>query len=263
MRVALCQLAATADPAANLDLIRDSAKQAAEAGARLAVFPEASMAHFGTDLAAVAEPVDGPWAAGLRAIAGDLGITVVAGMFTPGPGGRVRNVLLATGGGTAATYQKIHVYDAFGHRESDSVEPGDTLAHITLDGLRFGLATCYDVRFPELFRTLARDGAHAVILCAAWGAGEGKRAQWELLTRARALDSTSWILACDQADPEAIGEQVSGAAPRGIGYSSVIAPDGTVLSALDAAPAVLIADIGPERVETVRTAIPVLANARL
>lgn len=263
MRIALCQLAATADPAANLELIRDAAKQAADAGARLAVFPEAAMAHFGTDLAAVAEPVDGPWAAGIRAIADDFGITVVAGMFTPGDGGRVRNVLLATGVGVSATYQKIHVYDAFGHRESDSVDPGETLVHIDVDGLRFGLATCYDVRFPELFRALARDGAHAVILSAAWGAGAGKLAQWELLTRARALDSTSWVLACDQADPATIGEQVTGAAPRGIGHSSVIAPDGTVTASLEAPPGVLLADIDPDQVEEVRSKIPVLTNARL
>ncbi|PSK89196.1 putative amidohydrolase [Murinocardiopsis flavida] len=263
MRIALCQLAATADPATNLELIRDAAKQAADAGARIAVFPEAAMAHFGTDLAAVAEPDDGPWASAVRAIADDLAITVIAGMFTPADQGRVRNVLLATGGGAAATYQKIHVYDAFGHRESDTVDPGETLVHIELDGIRFGLATCYDVRFPELFRALARDGADAVILCAAWGAGPGKLAQWELLTRARALDSTSWILACDQADPATIGVDVDGPAPRGIGHSAVIAPDGTVADSLEAAPGVLIADIDPGRVETVRRSIPVLANARL
>ncbi|GAA3748247.1 putative amidohydrolase [Spinactinospora alkalitolerans] len=263
MRVALCQIASSTDPAANLGLIEAAVKEAAAAGARLAVLPEAAMAHFGSDLAEVAEPVDGPWASRVTGIAHGHGVAVVAGMFTPGPEGRVRNILLAAGPGVAATYQKIHVYDAFGHRESDSVEPGRIPVSFELDGFRFGLATCYDVRFPELFRRLARNGAHAVIVCAAWGAGEGKREQWELLTRARGLDSTAWVLACGQADPAAVGETVTGSAPRGIGHSTVVAPDGTVAARLDAAPSVLVADIDADRVSAVRTAIPVLANARL
>ncbi|WP_067970022.1 carbon-nitrogen hydrolase family protein [Nocardiopsis trehalosi] len=263
MRVALCQIGSTGDPAANLAAVRDGVRAAAEAGARLAVFPEAAMVRFGADLAAAAEPLDGPWATGVRRAAEEAGIAVVAGMFTPGTGGRVRNVLLAAGPGVAAEYRKIHVFDAFGHRESDTVEPGDTPVAIEVDGVRIGLTTCYDVRFPELYRRLARDGAAMIAVCASWGAGPGKSAQWELLTRARALDSTSWILACGQADPAAWGEEVTGTAPRGVGRSAVVAPDGAVADALGAAPGMLVADVDPDAAARVRSAIPVLANARL
>ncbi|GAB3213666.1 carbon-nitrogen hydrolase family protein [Marinactinospora thermotolerans] len=263
MRIALCQTSSTDDPAANLESVRAGVAEAAARGAGLVVFPEAAMVRFGVPLAPLAQPLDGPWAEGLRAIAAEAGVTVVAGMFTPASEGRVSNVLLATGGGVEAAYRKIHVYDAFGHRESDSVEPGAQPVVIEVDGVRIGLATCYDVRFPELFRHLARHGAVATVLCASWGTGEGKLDQWRLLTRARALDSTSWILACDQADPETVGETVTGNAPRGIGHSAVIDPTGRVVHELGAAPETLVVDIDPATVTGVREAIPVLANARL
>ncbi|GLU50286.1 carbon-nitrogen hydrolase family protein [Nocardiopsis ansamitocini] len=263
MRVALCQIASTDSPDANLGLVRAAVAEAAQAGARLVVLPEAAMAHFGADLAAAAEELDGPWASGVRAIAREHGVAVVAGMFAPAGDGRVRNLLLATGADVEEVYQKIHVFDAFGHRESDAVQPGEDVVTVDVDGLRVGLATCYDVRFPELFRRLADAGAEAIVVGASWGAGEGKREQWELLTRARALDCTSWVLACGQADPAASGEEVTGTAPRGIGYSAVIAPNGQPAAVLGAAPGVLVADIDTEAVESVRSAIPVLRNARL
>ncbi|MFC4564211.1 carbon-nitrogen hydrolase family protein [Nocardiopsis mangrovi] len=263
MRIALNQMCSTDDPAANLELIRAGVRRSAEAGARVAVFPEAAMVRFGVPLAPVAEPLDGPWATALRAIAAEAGVVVVAGMFSPAPDGRVRNVLLATGAGVEAAYRKIHVFDAFGFRESDSVEPGEEPVSIEVDGVRIGLATCYDVRFPELFRRLAAEGAVATVVCASWGAGEGKAEQWELLTRARALDSTSWILACGQADPAAVGEEVAGPAPRGIGHSAAITPMGRTAEALGAAPGLLVADIDPAAAESARATVPVLVNARL
>ena len=75
------------------------------------------------------------------------------------------------------------------------------LVTFEVDGVTFGVATCYDIRFPELFRKLADDGADIVLVPTSWGAGEGKREQWEVLVRARALDSGCWVLGCGQADP--------------------------------------------------------------
>ncbi|MFC7327123.1 carbon-nitrogen hydrolase family protein [Marinactinospora rubrisoli] len=263
MRIALSQIRSTADPGDNLELVREGVAAAAAAGARVAVFPEAAMARFGVNLAERAQPLDGPWAGEVAAIARDAGVVVVAGMFRPAEDGRVHNTLLVTGPGVTAHYDKIHVFDAFGHRESDTVAPGETVVTFDLDGVRLGVATCYDVRFPELFRTLAQRGAVATLLPASWGAGPGKAEQWDLLVRARALDSTSWVLACDQADPAACGETVTGNTPRGIGRSCVVDPTGTVTDRLDAAPGLLVADIDPGRVTDVRAAIPVLANHRL
>ncbi|MEU4803261.1 carbon-nitrogen hydrolase family protein [Actinosynnema sp. NPDC023587] len=257
MRVALCQIASSADPAANLDLLRGQVARAR--GARVVLFPEAAMCRFGVPLGPVAEPLDGPWATAVREIADEHGVVVVAGMFTPAPDGRVANTLLVTGGGRHLGYDKIHLFDAFGFTESRTVAPGAEPVVFEVDGVVFGLATCYDVRFPELFRALADRGASAVLLGASWGAGPGKREQWELLVRARALDSTSWVLACGQADP-AVDH---GGAPTGIGFSAVASPWGEVVGSLGAEPGVLVADVDVVAVDEARRALPVLANRRL
>ncbi|MFJ1744903.1 carbon-nitrogen hydrolase family protein [Streptomyces sp. NPDC088116] len=263
MRIALSQITTGPRPEQNLGLLREQARRAAEADARVVVFPEASMACFGTPLGPVAEPLDGPWATAVRQIAKDTGLVVVAGMFTPAPDGKVANTLLATGPGVEASYDKIHLYDAFGFAESDTVAPGSQVVTIDVDGTRIGLATCYDVRFPELFRAHADAGAVASLLLASWGAGPGKREQWELLTRARALDATLWLAAVGQADPAASGTPTTSKAPTGIGYSAVIGPDGSVRQSLEDAPGMLIADLDLDEVASVRRAIPVLANRRL
>ncbi|NYI06231.1 carbon-nitrogen hydrolase family protein [Allostreptomyces psammosilenae] len=263
MRVALSQIVTTPDPRANLALVGEQVERAAGRGARLVVFPEATMASFGSPLATVAEPLDGAWASGVREIARAAGVVVVAGMFTPAGDGRVANTLLATGPGVEAAYDKIHLYDAFGYTESDSVAPGSRVVTVDVDGVRVGLATCYDVRFPELFRAHADAGAQVSVLAASWGAGPGKREQWELLVRARALDSTSWLLAVGQGDPAAAGVAAAPDAPTGIGHSAVVGPDGSVRGALGAEPGLLVADVDLAEVAATRRAIPVLANRRL
>ncbi|MET8831349.1 carbon-nitrogen hydrolase family protein [Streptomyces sp. NPDC004610] len=258
MRIALSQLTTGPDPAKNLLLIEEWTRRAADAGARVVVFPEASMACFGTPLAPLAEPLDGPWADAVRAIARDTGTVVVAGMFTPAGEGRVTNTLLATGPDVDTSYDKIHLYDAFGFRESDSVAAGDRVVTLDVDGVRLGLATCYDVRFPELFRAHADAGATATLLAASWGAGPGKLDQWELLVRARALDATLWVAAVDQAVPD----QGPSTAPTGIGHSRVVGPDGTVRARLDAAPDLLVTDLDITEVPKTRQRISVLTNRR-
>lgn len=259
MRIALCQTSSTTDPLANLDLVRDGVRRAVAEGARVVLFPEATMCRFGVSLKPVAEPLDGPWATAVRDIAVEHGVVVVAGMFTPTADGRVTNTLLVTGADQHLGYDKIHLFDAFGFRESDTVAPGAKPVTIEVDGTTLGIATCYDIRFPELFRALADQGATAILLGASWGAGPGKREQWELLVRARALDCTSWVLACGQADP---GEP-TGTAPTGIGFSTVADPLGNVVGHLDADPDLLVVDVDTESVANARRTLPVLANRRL
>ncbi|MGD6756360.1 carbon-nitrogen hydrolase family protein [Streptomyces sp. BH105] len=263
MLIALSQLTTGPDPAKNLDLIEEQARRAADAGARVVVLPEAAMACFGTKLGPLAEPLDGPWANRVREIAEAAGIVVVAGMFTPADDGRVTNTLLATGSGVEETYDKIHLYDAFGFAESRNVAPGARVVTIDVDGVRLGLATCYDVRFPELFRAHADAGAVGTLLPASWGAGPGKREQWELLVRARALDATVWVAAVGQADPTASGITVSGTAPTGIGHSMLVGPDGTVRESLGAEPGLIVAELDVAEVDRVREKTSVLANRRL
>jgi predicted amidohydrolase len=262
VRIALAQIVSSINPERNLVLVRDAARQAAEAGAALVVLPEATMCAFGVSLAPIAEPLDGPWATAVRGIAADHDITIVAGMFTPGSGGRVRNTLLATGRGVDAFYDKIHLFDAFGFRESKTVAPGNEPVTIDVDGVTVGLTTCYDIRFPGLYQTLAKQGASVVLVAASWGSGPGKRAQWDLLTRARALDSTSFLLAAGQADPASVGQSPRGSAPTGIGGSVAVSPLGEVLAQLDEKPDLLLVDIDPDQVTAVRQGLPVLVNRR-
>ncbi|MFD4671131.1 carbon-nitrogen hydrolase family protein [Lentzea sp. NPDC058450] len=258
MRFALCQISSTADPQENLATVRTQVASAAHQGARVVHFPEATQCRFGVDLKPVAEPLDGPWATEIRTIADEHDVVVVAGMFTPGEGTRVTNTTLVTGAGLHLGYDKIHLFDAFGFRESDGVTPGEKPVTFEVDGTTIGLATCYDVRFPELFRTLAAT-APVILVGASWGAGPGKADQWDLLVQARALDATSWVLACGQADPDAD----YGSAPTGIGRSAVVDPIGTVRERLDGKPGTILSDVDPALTEDVRQKLPVLANRRL
>ncbi|ALE74427.1 MULTISPECIES: carbon-nitrogen hydrolase family protein [unclassified Pseudonocardia] len=262
MRIALAQIAATTEPEQNLALIADGVADAAGRGAELVVFPEATQCRFGVPLGGIAEPLDGPWATRVREIAGRAGVTVVAGMFTPADDGRVRNTLLATGGGVEAHYDKIHLFDAFGFAESDTVAPGTDPVTITVGGATVGLATCYDLRFAGLFQKLGDAGAELVVVPASWGAGPGKQEQWDLLVRARALDSTAFVAACDQADPASVGHDVPAGVPTGIGASLVSGPTGTALDSLGAGPGLLVTDVDLSEVGPVRRAVPVLVNRR-
>ena len=263
MRIALAQLVAGADPYANLELVADHARRAAEQSADLLVCPEATMRCFGLPLGEIAEPSDGPWASRLAEIAAAHGLVVAAGMFTPADDGRVRNTLRVVGRGIDASYDKIHLYDAYGFAESDTVAPGEELLVVEVDGVGVGFAVCYDVRFPALFTALADRGARLICLPASWGAGPTKLEQWEVLVRARALDSTCFGAAGDQPDPSTIGFPTRGSAPTGIGHSLVVSPGGQVVDSLGAEPGLLVNDIDVAEVDTVRRSIPVLANRRL
>jgi deaminated glutathione amidase len=261
MRIAVAQILSGTDPTENLQLVREYTDRAADAGARLVVFPEATMCRFGVPLAPIAEPVDGPWADGVRRIAADADVTVIAGMFAPADDGRVTNTLLAAGPGTPnqpdTHYHKIHLYDAFGFTESRTVAPGREPVVITVDGVGVGLTVCYDIRFAELFTTLARRGAEVIVVSASWASGHGKLEQWTLLARARALDSTSYLVAAGQANP---GEPLASSAPTGVGGSLVVSPFGDVVASAGSDPQLLVADIDLERVAKARETIAVLRN---
>jgi predicted amidohydrolase len=262
VRIALAQIVSGPEPAANLSQVREQTRAAAGQGAELVVFPEATMRCFGRSLSEVAEPLDGPWASAVREVAAEAGVVVVAGMFTPADGDRVRNTLLVTGPATEAAYDKIHLFDAFGFAESDTVAPGEEPLVVRVAGVPVGVTTCYDVRFPGLYTALAERGASVVVVAASWGAGPGKVEQWQLLTRARALDATVFVAACGQADPSTVGRETTGSAPTGVGFSAVVGPTGQVIAALGAAPGLLLVDVDPTVLDGVRQALPLLANRR-
>ncbi|HXM54133.1 MAG TPA: carbon-nitrogen hydrolase family protein [Candidatus Dormibacteraeota bacterium] len=257
MRIALAQIAGGPDKGANLRHMVALTGEAARAGARLVVFPECAMVHLppGQDLAPLAEPLDGPFVTALADAARRDGIAVVAGLFEPAPGpdARVLNTVVALGpdGARLGEYRKIHLYDAFGYRESDRIRAGagDTLL-FALDGVTFGVETCYDVRFPELTRHLAARGAEVVLLPAAWVPGPLKDAHWEVLVRARAIESTVYVAAAGMA------------APLGAGSSMLVDPMGVAVVRAGEGESLLAGDAEPERLRAVRRANPSLENAR-
>jgi deaminated glutathione amidase len=259
MRVATAQISSGHDVSRNLAAIRDAARAAASQGAELVVFPEAAMYGFGAPLAPVAEPLDGPFVTSVQRLAGELELTIVAGMFTPAPNGRVFNTLVAAGPDAVTRYDKIHLFDAFGNRESDTVAPGEVRRTTRVGAATVGLATCYDVRFPALFVENAAEGVQVSVVCASWAAGPGKVEQWELLVRARALDSTTYVVACDQAVPQA-GPR--GSAPTGVGHSMVVSPYGEVLGRSGEEEDLLVVDLDLTEVVRARESLPVLRNRR-
>jgi deaminated glutathione amidase len=261
MRVALGQIPISSDPQVNLKRVRAAAHAAADQGADLVLFPEGTQARFSADLRAAAEPLDGEFCSGLADAAKSAGLAVVAGVFEPAPDGRVFNTTVAfdRDGGLSAAYRKIHMFDALGHSESDSVAPGDEVVIATIAGLRVGFMTCYDVRFPELARALAVGGADLIVLPAAWAAGTFKEEHWVTLVRARAIENTIWLAATGQVPDPA---EAPTNAPTGIGRSMLIDPMGVVKLDLGPAEDLGAGDVDVERTASVRAVLPCLANRR-
>nr|BFE81320.1 hypothetical protein GCM10020093_039210 [Planobispora longispora] len=172
---------------------------------------------------------------------------------------RVYNTAVALGpdGEVRAAYRKIHLFDSFGARESSLVVPGDEPVVVELAGLRVGLVTCYDIRFPELTRALADRGADLFAVIAAWGSGPMKEEHWATLTRTRAIENTTWVAAVGQApNPEA-------ADGFGIGRSMLIDPMGVVRADLGPAPAVQTCVLDAQVTIVTRNALPCLEHRRL
>jgi len=261
MRVALGQLPISSTPRVNLGRVREAVASAAAQGAQLAVFPEGTQARFSADLSAVAEPLDGEFCRGLSEAARSTGVAIVAGLFEPAPDGRVYNTTVgfAGDGHLAAVYRKIHLFDALGHRESDSVAPGQDLVIAKLGGLRVGFMTCYDVRFPELARALAAGGADLLVLPAAWAAGQFKEEHWVTLVRARAIENTIWVAAAGQVPDPA---EPATKAPTGIGRSMLVDPMGVVRLDLGPAAGLGIGNVDTGLTVSVRDQLPCLANRR-
>ncbi|WP_414120371.1 carbon-nitrogen hydrolase family protein [Corynebacterium nuruki] len=282
MRIAAIQMSSVPDVAKNLAAIVRAVGEAARHGADLVVFPEAAMFPFDAGrLDVIAQPLDGPFATGVMKAAQDNDVTVVVGMFTPAdtvyrlPSGelrteaptnageanhfrRVSNTLLITGPHGTDHYDKIHTFDAFGYRESDTVKPGNRRVVYDVDGVTIGLATCYDIRFPGHFYALAKAGATVMVVPTSWGDGPGKLDQWRTLTGARALDTTSYLVAAGQARPGSPDRYGQNDGPTGIGHSVAVGPDGARLAETGYVAQILVIDIDPNRVEKVRKGLPVL-----
>jgi predicted amidohydrolase len=257
VRVGVAQFASGLDKVASLDLVRAAVEEAADAGAELVVAPEASMHDFGPadlPLARVAEPLDGPFVAGLAEVAKRRGVAALAGMFEVADGSHVYNTVVALGpdGDLIGRYRKQHLFDALGWMESDRLLPGDPTDRLVfpVSGVQVGVMTCYDVRFPELARALVDDGVDLIAIPSAWVAGPNKLAQWRALMTARAIENVCYVAGAVQTPPIYTGGSI------------VVDPWGEELASLDAAAGVAVADVSADRVEECRQRMPSLANRR-
>lgn len=255
--IAVAQFAPTAEVDANLALIADLVATAAARGARVVVLPEYAsyfVDPFDASLVAHAQHLDGPFVTALTALAATHDLHVVAGLLERADDpARVRNTVVAVdAGGVRAVYRKVHLYDAFGQRESDWVEPGEISPPQTFeaDGLRFALMTCYDLRFPELSRVLADAGADVVLVPAEWVRGPLKEHHWRTLVHARAIENTLFVAAADHPPP------------LGVGLSMIVDPQGVEIAALGTGTGVAVAHLDREAVARVRRVNPALALRR-
>jgi predicted amidohydrolase len=257
VRVTVAQVAVTADHAANRQTVADAFGVAVRAEARLLVLPEYASAYDPHGVGPEhAEPLDGPFVTLLRDRAREHGVAVIAGVTLPGSDGdRAVNALVVVDGAgeLAGVYRKVHLYDAFGYRESDRLEPGLADAEpvtLRLGELTFGVLTCYDLRFPESARRLVDAGADVLVYPAAWVAGPLKADHWRTLLRARAIENTAAVL----------GVGMTG---KGVtGCSLLAGPDGVVELELGEEQAFRTVDLDPAPIAAVRKANPSLVNRR-
>jgi predicted amidohydrolase len=259
MRIALCQLVSSPKKSENLDAARQALREARRRGADLALLPEVYMAFLHpkdpTPAAAIAEPVDGPFVSGLAAEARAQHLYVGCGLWETAPGecNRAFNttVLLGPDGGLLLAYRKTHMYDAFGYRESDRIVPGAEPPGVVRTPIgTFGLLVCYELRFPELSRRLARAGAAVLLLPAAWIAGPLKEFHWDTLVRARAIENTVFVAAANQAGTIATGR------------SLLVDPMGVAITNGGEEPGVAAGDVDLTRIARVREKLPVLRQRR-
>jgi len=256
--IAVAQFAPGADARDNLASIRSLVADAVARGARLVVFPEYSsffVPSLGQQLVDAAEPLDGPFVAGLVGLAREFGVYLVAGLVeSSDEPSRFSNTLVAVSpeGELVATYRKLHLYDAFGDKESTWVKPGEVEEPQTfdVDGFTVGLQTCYDLRFPEVTRRLVDAGATLVLVPSEWVRGPLKEHHWRTLLIARALENTIYIAAADHMPP------------IGVGNSMIVDPMGVELASIGEIRDVATAVLRPARIATVRALNPALELRR-
>jgi predicted amidohydrolase len=262
MRAAAVQLSSTPDLDRNLEAADRLTREAAARGAELVVLPE-KWPVLGTpeQTAAGAQPLDGPALSWARATARELGIDLVAGSIAERVEGADKgantSVHVGPDGEDRAVYRKIHMFDVEvggrTYRESEHEAPGDELVTSELaDGSGLGLTICYDLRFPELSRILAVEGATVLTVPAAF-TETTTRDHWEVLLRARAIENQCFVIA-----PNQVGEPAPGI--RTGGRSMIVDPWGLVLAQAPDVETFVLAELDFDRLERIRTRLPSLAN---
>jgi len=265
--VAALQMVSGPDIETNLRDAEGLIHRAAASGARLAVLPEnfALMGRHETDKLAAREPQgDGPIQTFLAEQSARHRLWLVGGTIplVAGVDNKVRATCLVFDpqGRLAARYDKIHLFDVQvaesgeSYRESATIEPGDEPVVVETPFGRLGLAVCYDLRFPELFRLLLDRGMEILALPAAFTATTGK-AHWEILLRARAIENLCYVIAAAQGGRHANGRET-------YGDSMIIDPWGTILGRRPTGPGIVLAELDRDRLHTLRQQFPAVHHRR-
>ena len=262
LRAAAVQLNSNGDKDRNLDAAERLVRAAAADGAELVALPEKwNLLAGGEELLAGAESLEGPSLDAARGWARELGIHLLAGSIAErGEGEKAANtsVLIGPDGEDLAVYRKVHMFDidagGVSYRESEHEQPGSELVTAPVGELIAGLAVCYDLRFPELFRILALRGARLLTLPSAFTSATG-RDHWEVLLRARAIENQAFVLAPNQ---------VGTAPPHfdSYGHSAIVDPWGELLAIAPAGECFVAADLDLAAQDEVRESLPSLANRR-
>lgn len=259
-KIAVAQMDAGSDTKENLGKIEQCIHEAAAKGTDFIVFPEHAE-YFGTDYGRQATTVPGEITRFFASCARKYEIQIHCGtMAEKNPSGYPYNtsILFSARGEILGCYRKIHLFDVVlesvsGYRESDEASPGDEIVFCDTEFGRIGMAVCYDLRFPELFRILAKQGADVIVLPANFTQETG-RAHWESLVRARAIENTCFVVAAGQCGRKD--------AFVSYGHSMIVDPWGDVLAAAGDREEILYADIDTDRIRQVREQIPSLSNVR-
>lgn len=272
MRAGLLQLNASDDPQANLAPVREAVRRAVAGGAGFVLTPEvtnclsSSRSHQQKVLSHEAED---PMLALLREEAARAGIWLLAGSLVLKTGdadGRFanRSLLIDPTGAITARYDKIHLFDvqvseAETYRESAGIRPGECAVLAATPFAMLGLSVCYDIRFAHLYRVLAQTGAQVLCVPAAFSPVTGA-AHWEVLLRARAIETGCYVLAPAQTGQHPARE---GTTPRRTwGHAMVVAPWGEVLADAGTEPGVIYADLDMAEVARARARVPALSHDR-
>ena len=265
LRVGLTQINTRDDKDANLRRAEELVDAAVERGARFVVMPEyVSFLGPKEQHQDIAEPIPGPTTDRFAAKARQHGIFLLGGSIheqsdTPGMYYNT-SVMFDPSGEIIATYRKIHLFDIdltgnVTANESSTILPGDEIVTADVDGHTVGLSICYDLRFPELYRQLALDGAEILLVPAAFTMFTGKD-HWHVLLRARAIENQTYVLAPGQYGAHEPNNS------QCYGHSIVIDPWGTVIAESSDSEGVVVADLDFEYLRKIRKQLPSLANRR-
>jgi predicted amidohydrolase len=262
MKIGLVQMNSRQDKAANVAAAGESIRELAAQGVDLVVLPE-MFNHLGTDPenAAAAETIPGPSTDWVSAMARETGVFIHCGsVIEHREGGNYNtSVVFDRSGAEVARYSKLHLFDiqlpdGSRYMESDAITPGDRIATFDCEGVQCGLAICYDIRFPELFRALALAGAEVLLLPAAFTVPTGMY-HWEPLIRTRAIENGCYMAACGQWGQWARGKQC-------YGHSMVVDPWGTIVAQAREGISTVAADLDMDYLRSVRERMPVLRHRR-